>query len=72
MSKNEGRLVRQAHTTLNGNEFIIKPEIGQVVICENEFHGDHDEDWLVVRTVIERRELGRYNTRFVSCIVWVE
>lgn len=43
---------------------------GCSMVCEQSFHGDHDEVWIVARTA-EDVEVNRWNIRAVAEIVWV-
>lgn len=38
----------------------------------NEFHGDHDEDWIVVKNPTTGREISRHNPRYMESIIWEE
>lgn len=42
---------------------------GFSMVCEQSFHGDHDEVWIVVRSS-NGVELSRWNVRAVAEIVW--
>lgn len=44
-------------------------ESGQLMMI-NEYHGDHDEDWIV--QIKDGVEIARYNPRFVESITWAE
>lgn len=64
---NDGRIIRQAwFSGENGNRVIAKP--GQVLKFKNEFHGDHDIDWVIAEE--NGREIYRHNARYLATIEW--
>ena len=38
------------------------------MICHNEFHGDHDIDWICVYDNDE--EIERHNCKYIASIIW--
>lgn len=50
---------------------VQEPDTGQGhrMVMKNEFHGDHDEDWICLIDE-SGKEIERHNPRFIASIVW--
>jgi hypothetical protein len=64
---NENRKIKAIYFP-NGNRMLSKPEMQ--LMMTNDFHGEHDEDWIVALS--NGVEISRYNPRFVESIDWDE
>lgn len=70
MKTNDGRAIKSIWWNgVNGDERRV-PETGQKLIFHTEFHGDHDEDWILLYDT-NGKEIERHNARFVASIIWL-
>ncbi len=68
MKNNDGREIAMVwFLSANGDE-CKRPDDGEKIIFRNEFHGDHDEDWVCIYK--GETETERHNPRFISSIIW--
>ena len=70
MNPNEGRRVKEIWSIgANGDE-VVRPKDGEELVFRNDFHGDHDNEWICLYR--GEVEICRYNANYASCIVWEE
>lgn len=72
-TRNHGRYVSMVTFPPAKGEFRSSwgPSEDEVFVLQNEFHGDHDEDWVVVLDKNNTwREIRRYNVRYLESITW--
>ena len=72
--RNIGRKVKACFWPDSGNEtgrclFANQHGAGSLELRQ-EFHGDHDEDWIV--EMVDGKEISRHNPRFMETIQWAD
>lgn len=67
---NQGRSINRIFFTgPDSPQKSFPSDIGETATLEEEFHGDHDEDWIVVRDH-GGKEVERWNARMLEGIRW--
>jgi len=53
------------------SEDFVSPKEHQHLVMINEFHGDHDLNWVLLIDDKTNKEIERYNARFLAIIEWL-
>lgn len=56
----------------NGNPQTFPSGTGYVYVFENDYHGDHDENWIVGRATADGKEHERWSAKHAAHIVWTD